>query len=149
MAKIPERVADIMTRRVETLAPDAEVHDAVRVLLKRGYAAAPVTEPDGSLLGVFSEQDCIRTLSTAAYEGWPAGTVAEHMTKEPETIAPDDALLAIARRFSESRHRSLPVVRDGKVVGLVGRADVMRALDRVLEKGGPKTTYELIDERRD
>lgn len=149
MAKIPERVADIMVRRVETLAPDAQIHDAVRVLLKRGYAAAPVTEPDGTLLGVFSEHDSIRTLSTAAYEGWPAGTVAEHMTRETESLTTDEPLLAVAKRFAESRHRSLPVVRDGKVIGLVGRADVMRALDRVLEKGGPKTTYELMSERRD
>jgi len=139
---------DIMTRRVEVLAADADVHKAVDTLLKRRFAAAPVTDAHGSLLGMFSEHDCIRVLAAAVYQGWPAGPVSAHMTREVEVLSPDDDLAVLAKRFSESRHRSMPVVQDGKVVGLVGRSDLIRALDRQLEGAGPKTTYELISEQR-
>lgn len=142
-------VQDVMQRRVDALAPDAPVHDAVQVLLKRRYPAAPVAEPDGSLRGVFSEQDCIKVLAEAVYQGWPSGTVAGHMTTEVQTAAPDEDLLAVARRFGECKLRSMPVVERGRVIGLLTRADLMRALDRQLEAGSRKTTYELIAERRD
>lgn len=148
MRKKIQRAEDIMERRVEALTPEAKVHDAVRVLLKRRYAAAPVTETDGRLLGMFSEHDCIRVLSEAAYEGWPAGSVSDHMTKTIEQVAPEEDLLSVARRFAESHHRVLPVVRDGRVVGLIGRAEVMRALDHLTDTDTPKTIYQLLSEHR-
>jgi CBS domain-containing protein len=148
MGREIRRVEDVMERRVEALAPEAALHDAVDLLLKRRYAAAPVTDAHGQLLGMFSEHDCIRLLAEAVYEGWPAGTVSAHMTRTIEHVAPEDDLLAVARRFAESHHRVLPVVRAGRVVGLVGRAEIMRALDHMLDAEGPKTTYELISEHR-
>jgi CBS domain-containing protein len=142
-------VEEVMQRRVDVLAPDAPVHDAVQVMLKRHYPAAPVAEADGSLRGVFSEQDCIKVLAEAVYQGWPAGTVASHMTTEVQTVAPDEDLLTAARRFGDHNVRSMPVVERGRVIGLLTRADLMRALDRKLEASGRKTTYELMAERRD
>ncbi|MDH5672706.1 MAG: CBS domain-containing protein [Myxococcales bacterium] len=148
MRKKPEHVEDIMVRRVEALDPDAPLHDAVKTLLRRGYSGAPVTDSEGTLLGVFSEHDCIKVLSSAVYEGWPPGSIRDHMTTEAEAAAPGDDLMSLAKRFSDGRHRSLPVVEGGKVVGLVGRSDLVRALDRLLQGDGPQTTYELIAERR-
>lgn len=146
--KAAVRVEDIMVRRVEVLSPDAVPHDAVGVLMKRGYSGAPVVGEDGTLLGMFSEHDCIDVLAEAVYQGWPTGTVGSHMTKDPLALAPSDDLAGAARLFRQSRHRSLPVVQEGRVVGIVGRRDLIRALDRMLEADGPRTTYELLAARR-
>lgn len=143
-----ETAEDVMIRRVEMLAPGVSVHEAVRILMKRGYAALPVTDGEGKLLGVFSEHDCIRVLADAVYQGWPTGTVAGHMATDPVVVAPADPLLVVVQRFGESRHRSLPVTSDGKVVGLIVRGDLMRALDRKLEAEPTKTTYELMSDHR-
>jgi CBS domain-containing protein len=141
-------VEDVMQRRVEVLAPDAAVHDAVQVMLKRHYPATPVADADGTLRGIFSEQDCVKVLTEAVYQGWPPGTVASRMSTKVETATPDEDLLTAARRFGETGVRSMPVVEAGRVIGLLTRADLMRALDRKLEAAGRKTTYELIAERR-
>lgn len=146
--KNPERIHEIMERKVESLTPEAELHDAVRVLLKRGYSGAPVTKSAGTLLGMFSEHDSIKVLADAVYDDWPPGAVADHMTTEIDALDPDDSLSVAVKRFSESRHRSLPVVSGGKVVGLLGRGMLMRALDRMLDRGGPKTTYDLMASMR-
>ena len=86
--------SDIMITRVEAFAPETEIAAAVETLLGRGYSGAPVVDAQGRPLGVLSEHDCVRVLASALYEGWPTGTVADHMTKGCETIDEHADLLA-------------------------------------------------------
>ena len=142
--------ADLMQRRLHTVAPDAPIESAVRLLLAKGHAAAPVVDADQRLLGLVSEHDCIRVLSEAVAEGWPSGLVRDHMTKGLETVAPTEDVLALAARFSAGRHRRLLVVESGRLVGLIARRDLMRALEEMERQrahGRGKSTYELMDER--
>lgn len=142
---------DVMVSRVAALSPDTTIADAVDTLVARGYSGAPVVDRDGRPLGVLSEHDCVRVLAHSLYEDWPTGTVADHMTETPEMVEEHADLLAIAQRFAEGRHRRLLVVRQGKLVGLITRHDLMVALDR-LRRGAIEspaaTTYELIQARR-
>lgn len=142
--------ADLMQRRLQTVSPDAPIEGAVRLLLAKGHAAAPVVDADHRLVGLVSEHDCIRVLGEAVAEGWPSGKVRDHMTTTLETVAPSDDVLALASRFSEGRHRRLLVVENGRLVGLIARRDLMRALEdmeRERARGRNKSTYELLDER--
>lgn len=142
--------ADLMQRRLHVVSPDASIEEAVRLLLAKGYAAAPVVDADQRLLGLVSEHDCIRVLGEAIAEGWPSGRVRDHMTKELETVRPDEDVLALSSRFTQGRHRRLLVVENGRLVGLIARRDLMRALEGMEQQrahGQRKSTYDLMDER--
>ena len=142
--------ADLMQRRLHTVAPDAKIEEAVRLLLSKGYAAAPVVDRSGKLLGLVSEHDCVRVLCEAIAEGWPSGLVRDHMTKDLETVSPTDDVLALSARFTNGRHRRLLVVENGRLVGLIARRDLMRALEameRERAHAHHRTTYEVLEER--
>jgi CBS domain-containing protein len=135
---------DIMTRQVVKLSPDQLVEEAVIELVSHGLSGAPVVDEDGRPVGVLSEYDCLRVLAESAFEGWPAGRVRDWMTEEVETVRSDEDVFALAGRMTSSRHRRLFVVEDDKLVGVVARADLVKALaERIEEKRSP-TTYELI-----
>ncbi|MFV8755184.1 CBS domain-containing protein [Nannocystaceae bacterium ST9] len=143
--------ADIMISRVEAFPPDTEIAAAIETLLGRGYSGAPVVDGQGRPIGVLSEHDCVRVLASSLYEGWPTGTVADHMTKSIDTVEEHTDLLALAQRFAQGLHRRLLVVREGKLSGLITRRDLMRALDRVRQKTDTQrepSTYELIQAHR-
>ena len=145
------KVESIMNHRVEAFSPDTEIGAAIEVMLRRGYSGAPVVDGEGKPVGVLSEHDCIQVLAEALYEDWPTGTVADHMTREVESVDANADLLAVAQTFAKHKLRRLPVVREGKLVGLVTRRDLVRGLDKLrqnLGKQRPETTYELIEARR-
>ena len=142
------KAEDFMNTRVECLSPDTGIDVAVHTLLRRGYSGAPVVDDDHRLLGVISEHDCIKVLADALYEGWPSGKVADHMATEVDTVSPHDDLLSIASRFSNGKHRRLPVVEDGRVVGLITRADLTRELDKLIAPPKHVSTYDMIQARR-
>jgi CBS domain-containing protein len=142
--------ADLMQRHLHTVAPDAPIEDAVRMLLAKGHAAAPVVDAGGQLVGLVSEHDCIRVLGEAIAEGWPSGKVRDHMTRELETVRPEEDLLSLAARFTQGRHRRLLVTHQGRLVGLIARRDLMRGLERLEEARSSRpraTTYQILEER--
>ena len=92
----------------------------------------------------------MRVLCEAIAEGWPSGLVRDHMTKELETVSPQEDALALSARFTNGRHRRLLVADGGRLVGLIARRDLMRALEsmeRERTHARRKTTYEVLEER--
>lgn len=148
-ARIPV-ASEIMQRKLVTVRPDEEIETAVRLLIKKGYSGAPVVDAAGALQGVLSEYDCLHVLSEAIAEGWPGGRVEHHMTTEIETVAPSEDALALSSRFSLGRRRRLLVVENGRLVGIITRRDLLKALEkteRAIDRATSKTTYDLIEER--
>ena len=142
---------DFMTTHVHTIAADSNVGDAVRMLVERGHSGAPVVDAGGAPLGILSEYDCIRVLAQAIADRWPEGRVTELMSSTLETVAPTDDVLTLATRFADGRHRRLLVVENGRLVGLISRHDLLRALESLERRAveiRKDTTYELIEERR-
>lgn len=141
---------EIMQKRLVTVRPDDEIEQAVRLLIKKGFSGAPVVSEEGLLEGVLSEHDCIKVLSQAVAEGWPGGRVDHHMTRDVETVGPTEDALALSSRFSQGSHRRLLVVDEGRLVGLISRRDILKALEKMekaIDRAAGKTTYELIGER--
>lgn len=115
--------ADIMTRSVLTVGPDAPLTDVIDVLVRHGVNGVPVVDAGGNLLGMISEYDVVNfALSGEADDT----AVREAMTRELVTFAPDTPCATIANCFAQRRFRQVPIVRDGKLMGIVSRRDILR-----------------------
>lgn len=126
---MPLRVRDYMSGDVVTVDPDLGIMQLVQLLVERDISGVIVVDPEGHLVGIVTERDCIGVALQAGYFDELAGTAAELMTTEVETVGADESLVDVAARMVESPHRRFPVVEDGRIVGLLSRRDVLRALE--------------------
>ncbi|GIW98980.1 MAG: inosine-5-monophosphate dehydrogenase [Pirellulaceae bacterium] len=124
----PILAKDIMTTNLVTLSPDQDVFQAIDVLLRRRISGAPVVSKEGQFLGVFSESSCMRFVINAAYDSLPDASLLPFVDPNPPTIRSDTDLLTICQTFLDQATRRLPVVDDGRLVGMVSRRDVMRVV---------------------
>ncbi len=122
------RLSDIMATGLTTFSPDTNIHEAILILLEKRYSGAPVVDADGELVGVLSCKDCLKIVFDTSYHQDWGGQVGEYMSSRVETIDADTDLVSAARIFLDSYYRRFPVVRDGRLVGQVSRADLLRAL---------------------
>lgn len=117
------KARDVMTEAVVAVSPQTTVEQAVSLLLRHHISGLPVVEYDNRLVGVITEFDLLRLL----YDIETTGQVVEHfMTTDVLTVGPDDNLIEVADLFLANPIRRLPVVVDGKVVGLISRRDLIR-----------------------
>jgi CBS domain-containing protein len=146
-AEFPMRAHQIMTKPVITVSPDATIVEAANIMLQRHVSGLPVVEDD-ELVGIVSEGDFIRRseIGTQHKRGrWlrfilgpgqsASDFVHEHgrrvfevMTKDPLTITEDTALAEIVNMMEKNNVKRLPVVRDGTLVGIVSRANLLQAV---------------------
>ena len=109
---------------VETISPSASVADAVARIGERRIGALPVID-DGGVAGVFSERDVIYALREHGAEvlGWEVGRI---MTAPAITIGPELDILSAMALMTKRRIRHLPVVQDGRLVGIVSIGDLVK-----------------------
>jgi CBS domain-containing protein len=148
------KVRDLMTRDVLTLTPETPLKRAAELLARERISGAPVVDDDGRVVGVLSEADVLVKASAVAPRsgllGWllepapdyrdkiAATRVEEAMSAPAVTIAPDRGVHDAASLMIDESVNRLPVVDDGALVGIVTRADVVRAFTR--------TDAEIADE---
>jgi CBS domain-containing protein len=115
-------VSDIMTSgQIHACRPATSVRDASRVMAKHNVGSILVVE-GGRLVGIFTERDAVRRVLGAALDP-DATRVAEVMTADPDTIAPNDHVAEAIRRMDEFGYRHLPVVEGADVVGVLSLRD--------------------------
>ena len=142
---------DIMTPNPVTVRPEIDILQAARLLLEKGYNGLPVVDAQGVLKGVLCQSDLISqqkrlklpslfTLldgffpisSTDAFERelkrMTATTVADAMSDEPVWVTPDTSIEDVATLMVDRKLHTLPVLDNGKLVGIIGKEDVLRAL---------------------
>jgi CBS domain-containing protein len=122
---------DIMTSTVITAKEDMFVTDVMKLLLRWHISGVPVVDNDGMLMGIVTEHDVMNF----AISGDAASTRAsEVMTKKVETYTPDALVVEIVNHFAAHQIRRVPVVEDGKVVGIISRRDIVREMDRIYSR---------------
>ncbi len=153
---------DLMTPDVVTVPPETPVMAMARLLADRGISAVPVVDADGKVLGMVTEADLIRRL--AGEEDRPASwfgslfadpasqaeryarthgvTAKDLMTEKVVSVAPDTTAAHVAQMMEQQNIRRVVVVQDGKLKGIVSRADLLRAL-----VAPPHDEAQLDDER--
>lgn len=111
---------------------DMNVYDASQAILANKVSGASVVDAEGRLIGVLSELDCLRALVTAVYNGSDPGgaLVRDIMTTDFEVAGVDDDIIDIANSMLSHGRRRRPVVRDGKLVGLISCRQILRAVTR-------------------
>lgn len=119
------QVNDIMTPEIVTVSPNASIGDAIELLLARRISGLPVTTADGRLVGILTEF----ALLALAYDKNVANhTVSDHMTHDVLTVDATDSVNKVADLCIVHRVRRLPVLEQGRLVGLVSRRDVLESL---------------------
>jgi CBS domain-containing protein len=158
------RVEDFMTRQVVTITPDTTFLAAARLMLEHRVGGLPVVDASGRMIGVFSESDLLREEAEdgspwlqmmVGRDGEPAKPmqlnarkVSDAMTRELITIAPDASIAQACRLLHEHRLRRLPVVESGKLVGMIARADLVRAVAVSAERASPAPVRDVSVDAR-
>jgi CBS domain-containing protein len=141
------KAKDVMTRDVISIAPDASVFEASRLMLQHNISGLPVVDRAGSVVGIVTEGDFLRRAETGTERKRPrwlefligpgrlasdyvrshARKVDEVMTYDVETVTQDAQLADVVALMERHRIKRVPVVHDGQVVGIVSRANLLRA----------------------
>lgn len=139
------KVRELMTENVVTVRPEASLREAATLLTENRVSGLPVVADSGDVLGVLSEADIVAKASGGTgHEGllsWlfdpqvgeaktAARSVGEAMSSPAMTIAPTRPVHEAARKMVSDGVNRLPVVEDGKLVGILTRADIVRAFTR-------------------
>lgn len=115
-------IRDIMNHRVAVVRAEATLAEAVQTLVDNHIGGAPVVSADGAVVGIISETDLIDVLFELNVRHAP---VSKYMTRNVKVLTPDAPLFRAARLFALSSFRRLPVVDNGKLVGIVSRRDLL------------------------
>lgn len=165
------RAMDVMTTNVITVAPETSVQEVARILSERGISGVPVVDSDNRLVGIVSEGDLLHRVETGTdrrpdrtgrrrswwldtigrdeelardYVKSHGRTVRDVMTGEVISVSDTTELAEIATLLETKRIKRVPVVKDGKLVGIVSRANLVRALAAA---GSQLTTDTAVDDR--
>ncbi|NMH99313.1 HPP family protein [Pseudonocardia acidicola] len=128
------KARDVMSAPVITLRPDTPARAAAALLVSHGFTAAPVVDAERRITGIATEADLVR--DRIRPEGWPRAAerpdppVERVMTPVPVTMRPEDDLADVVSLMLEEQVRSVPIVEDGVLVGIVSRRDVLRVVAR-------------------
>lgn len=140
----------VMTRKVVTVSPDTSIRETAALMAANHVSGVPVVEQDGRVVGMVTEKDLLRDrMADQKRESWWLNMLAEGEKLAPEfveharagnnmvrrvmhadiiAVAEDTPLEDIARMMVDKGLKRFPVLKDGKLVGIVSRSDLVRAL---------------------
>ena len=142
------KAADVMVTNVISVTPDVLVQDVAYILLSNRISAVPIVDDEGELLGIVSEGDLMRRSETGTGRHRPwwlamltgrdiraldyakehSRRITDVMTSKVVTATPDTPLRDIATLLEKNGIKRVPIVKDGKMVGIVSRANLLQAL---------------------
>ncbi len=144
MVAVP-MVREVFSKYLLSLTPELAILEAIDLLVAKRVPGAPVVE-GGALVGVLTEKDCLRVLSSSAWGEMAGGTVRDYMSKVRATLSVDMDLFAAALVFLDCNFPILPVLDGDRLVGRLTRQELLRrveALNRSLQRAREKQEKRL------
>lgn len=121
-------VKDYMDHNTVAIYVDSSIFDAVESMLRNKVIGAPVIDRNHQLVGYVSEQDCMKEMLNNTFYADDSPGVIKVMSAAVLSVAPDTSILEIAEKMLERLPKNYPVVSEGKLVGVINRSHVLRAL---------------------
>ncbi len=121
-------VAHILSQKgrdVVTVSPDFSLHDVCQLMSEKGIGAVVVCARDGELVGILSERDIMRTIAASGARALEE-RVSSHMTSTVVTCREDTTIQSVMERMTEGRFRHVPVVREGRLAGIISIGDLIK-----------------------
>jgi CBS domain-containing protein len=137
------RVRHVMTEKPVTVKRDALLSEVEDLFEEHDFNTLPVVDSQGGLVGVLTKLDALRAFAFTPESVIPRYAdvmqrhVEESMTRDPLSVDPDLPLTRVLQQMIETRHKSIPVVEGGRLVGVIAREDVLRALRRAVAGEAP------------
>lgn len=124
-----EPVTNYMAKDLVTFKPDDEIGDVIAKLNDYQISGAPVLNERKELIGIISEQDCLRVILDSVYHNQPVSKhlVKDYMQKDIISVSYDADVIDVANMFLKHRFRRFPVVKEGILKGQVSKRDILRA----------------------
>ncbi|MBM4026454.1 MAG: CBS domain-containing protein [Planctomycetes bacterium] len=125
------KAKELMNTGVITIGPDEDICEAMRMMALNNITGLPVVDTRGALLGIITEKDVLVLLCNRIEEtdlDLSVGQVGEFMTRRVICFGPEDSLQNIAECLSTQAFRRVPILENGKLVGIISRRDVIRYL---------------------
>ncbi len=153
---------DVMTTNVVTVDPESDVATVARILLDRRISAVPVVDRDGRVMGIVSEGDLMRRSECARGRSWWLSLVADTtakfihthgtrakdvMTHDIVSVEEEASLSEVARLLESNNVKRVPVIKEGRLIGIVSRADILRGIAAFDRSQGTQPTAEDRDIR--
>jgi CBS domain-containing protein len=162
--RIIMKASDVMTQQVVSVRPDASIDSAARLMLASRISGLPVIDERGDLVGIVTEGDFLRRVEAGTERKRPrwlelllgpgrlaadyvhshGRKIAEVMTRDPVSITEETPLDEVVRLMEKHRVKRLPVVQDGKVVGIVSRANLLHGLVSLAPETGERKEDKAI-----
>ena len=156
------KAKDLMTREVISIGPQARLLEALSVMLKHQLSGLPVIDANGKLVGIVTEGDLLRRAETGTERQMPwwktllfgvdraareytrshALTVESLMTSEVHSVGADAALETVVETMERYHIKRVPVIKDGELVGIVSRRDLLRPLFWLMKDPSCKTSLD-------
>lgn len=128
------KIKDYMDRRPVLLKANMSLAVAVEKLLTSSRPGAPVIGDNGELVGFLSQQDCLSVMLKSSYHCDLTSTVSDCMRSDVLSVGPDDSMLHLAEQMTGAKPKIYPVVSDGKVIGVINRQDVLKAMNTYMQQ---------------
>ncbi len=121
----------VMKTDVITVTKDTPIYEVIRTLVENNITGLPVVNDEMALAGIITEKDVLKLLYENRDE---PGNVEDFMTEMVISFAPHDSLINIARSFVDNHFRRVPIVANGKLVGIVSRKDIIALMLKLRRK---------------
>lgn len=121
-------VKDHMQPNAQAVLETASVKEVIEYLLEAGLTGVPVVNASDEVVGFVSEQDCIKEMLNSAFFGADAPAVTQIMHSPVLSVAPNASVLEVAETMLQHKPKNYPVIAEGKLVGLINRRHILRAL---------------------
>ncbi len=120
-----QKAEEVMTKEVITVTPDTRVIKAMEILTTNKISGLPVVDDDKNIIGIITETDMLNLF----FDGhWHDTAVKEVMTQHVVSCAPNDSIYAVGLEISKEKFRRVPIVDEGKIVGIISRRDIINAV---------------------